>query len=351
MRLRPSSGRSYPWRARRARRPPRSRAPRCWCAAEAAAGPSLALVDLAAGGGERVPLGAEVLQALAGGVAGLLVAGVEVERVAVVGHLALAARGGDGGELAGERSARRGDGAGGQRRPGAQAGARAVALVRRIGLEEVEGAAVAVHEDLAERGAADVDGRLGCGGTSRRAVAGRPAGVVGLGGATAGRDGEDADSDGDEDDEGDEPGHESASLARGVEAAGWPAAYDTPEDDPRPELFPRRTPADRREARRTARVPMAPRPGYVGHLVLDLHGRRRLRDRPAQRPARSRARARDGRALAVAGGARTQPGGARRSSGGRPHGAPVRGRAHDAGGDPPARSDGGGRRAGRQRDA
>src|SRR3954447_20978163 len=124
-------------RRRRARRP-REVAHRADARRMAAAGPSLALVDLVAGGREHVPLGAEVLQALAGGVAGLLVAGVEVERVVVVGHLALAARGRDGGELAGERSARGGGGVGGERRPRAQAGARAVALVRRVGFEEVE---------------------------------------------------------------------------------------------------------------------------------------------------------------------------------------------------------------------
>src|SRR5205085_11325853 len=120
----------------------------------------LAPVDLAPGGRQHVPLGPEVLEALPRGVAGLLVAGVEVERVAVVGHLALAARGGDRGELASERRARGGGRAGGQRRPRAQAGAGAVALGRRVGLEEVERASVAVNEDLAERRVADGDRRL-----------------------------------------------------------------------------------------------------------------------------------------------------------------------------------------------
>src|SRR4051795_11524050 len=44
-------------------------------------------------------------------------------------------------------------------------------------------------------------------------------------------------------------------------------------------------------------------------------------------------------------GAGAHPGGARRPRGGGPHGEAVRGRAHHAGGAPPARPDGGGRRA------
>src|SRR4051812_8130233 len=198
---------------------------------------ALALVDLAPGGREHVPLGAEVLEALAGGVAGLLVAGVEVERVAVVGHLAFAAGGGDRGELAPERPARGGGRAGGQRRPRAQAGARAVALGGRVGLEEVERAAVAVDEDLAQRGVPDGDGRLrgGRGGrtTGCRVTGGLP-GLVRLRGVgtTAGGDREDADGDGDDDDDGDDPGHEGASWMR-VGGGGAATADSTREDDRR----------------------------------------------------------------------------------------------------------------------
>src|SRR4051794_23284175 len=45
---------------------------------------------LVAGGGDRVPAGAERVHALAARVAGALVAGEGVDRVAVVGHLRLA---------------------------------------------------------------------------------------------------------------------------------------------------------------------------------------------------------------------------------------------------------------------
>src|ERR1700750_194894 len=78
----------------------------------------LVIVDLGAVGGQHVPLGAELVEALAGGVSGLAVADVVVERVSVVGHLALAAGSGDRPELGRGHSAHGGRLAlGRQRRP------------------------------------------------------------------------------------------------------------------------------------------------------------------------------------------------------------------------------------------
>src|SRR5206468_3689966 len=107
----------------------------------------LAIVDLLARRREDVPLGAELVEALAGGVAGLLVGRVVVERVAVVGHLLLPAGGRDRADFGGgdpalrlRRSVRR------QGRPDAQARVRAVAHVVLVGLEQVERASVGVDE-------------------------------------------------------------------------------------------------------------------------------------------------------------------------------------------------------------
>src|SRR4051794_28251797 len=67
-------------------------------AATAAAGARRRAGHLGAGGGNRVPTGAERVHALAVGVTGVLVACEGVERVAVVGHLRLAIGAGRGAE-------------------------------------------------------------------------------------------------------------------------------------------------------------------------------------------------------------------------------------------------------------
>src|SRR5436190_2715853 len=152
---------------------PRSASAPTYRASRARVGRS-AIVDLVAGRREDIPLGAELLQALAGRVPGLLVGGVVVERVTVVGHLPLPACCRDRPDLGGEDS-----GAGlrllvrEQGRPEAQARAGAVAHVRLVGFEQVQRAPVRVDEDLPERGGANVDGRFGGGpggGHGRRLV-------------------------------------------------------------------------------------------------------------------------------------------------------------------------------------
>src|SRR5215216_2233118 len=104
--------------------------------------------DLLSGWGERVPAGAEGRQALAPGVAGLLVARVEVERVAVVGDLlpAVRPRGGSDQRAVCPAADRRLAGRP-QRRPSAGAGAQARALWPRVPPER---AALRVDEDRAE---------------------------------------------------------------------------------------------------------------------------------------------------------------------------------------------------------
>ena len=107
--------------------------------------------DLLSGWAERVPAGAEVGQALASGVAGLLVAGVEVERVAVVGDLRLAVRPGGGSDQRGVcPAADRRLAARPQRRPSAGAGAQAGALRARVAPEQIERAALRIDQDRAE---------------------------------------------------------------------------------------------------------------------------------------------------------------------------------------------------------
>src|SRR3954471_7735959 len=119
------------------------------------------MVDLVAGRGEYVPRGAELLEPLAGGVAGLLVAGVVVERVAVVRHLRLPPARGRA-DLGGQDAAvRLRLPVRGQRRPEALARARAVAHVRLVGLEQVQGAPFGIDKDVSERRGAEVDGRAG----------------------------------------------------------------------------------------------------------------------------------------------------------------------------------------------
>src|SRR4030095_12633281 len=72
-----------------------------------------------AAGGDHVPLGAELVQALPGGVAGLAVAGVVVERVAVVGHLGAAVAGNGAEQPAGHAAPGLRGAAAQVRRPGA----------------------------------------------------------------------------------------------------------------------------------------------------------------------------------------------------------------------------------------
>src|SRR4051812_46490920 len=109
------------------------------------------IVDLLARGIHDVPLGAELVQALAVHVAGLLVARVVVERMAVVGDDRRAVRRPRGAHLPGGyppahgRLAVRAEGG-----PHAEAPARAGAHVRLVGFEHVEAAALTIDEEGAE---------------------------------------------------------------------------------------------------------------------------------------------------------------------------------------------------------
>src|SRR6185436_12688203 len=122
-------------------------------------GASALLTDLVAGRREDVPGRPELARILAVRVAGLRVTHVVVERVAVVRHLVLAVRARGRPDQGGLRSgAGPGRAARRERRPGDRAGAVAGALRPRVLLEEVEGAALRVHQDLAEARVPDVDG-------------------------------------------------------------------------------------------------------------------------------------------------------------------------------------------------
>src|SRR6266540_1820833 len=109
------------------------------------------LLHLVAGRRQHVPLGTERLHALAVGVASLAVGRVVVQRVAVVGDLGRAAGPGRGPEQGGGRATaglrRPGRGV---RRPGAGAGAVARGRRALVLLEQVQRAAAAIDEDLAE---------------------------------------------------------------------------------------------------------------------------------------------------------------------------------------------------------
>src|SRR3954452_13343521 len=129
--------------------------------------------DLIAGGGEHVPAGAEGVHALAVGVAGALVAREAVERVAVVGHLGLAVRARAGAHQRGGRPAAAGGlAAGAQGGSGARAGAGARALGPRVLLEQVEGVALRVGEDLAKAAALQPEGCRASAGRLRRPARG-----------------------------------------------------------------------------------------------------------------------------------------------------------------------------------
>jgi ABC-type phosphate transport system ATPase subunit len=118
--------------------------------------------DRVAGGRERQPCGAEGVAALAVGVAGLGVAGEQVEGVPVVGDLRAAVGAGDGGNAGGAHSgADRRLPRAAQRRPVGCAGVEARALRAGVFLEQVQRAALRVDEDVPEAAGCDVDGRVG----------------------------------------------------------------------------------------------------------------------------------------------------------------------------------------------
>src|SRR4051812_31568892 len=102
--------------------------------------PLFAHLDLVAGGREHVPLGAEVIAALARRLTGRTVAGEGVQRVPVVGHLGRAVAALDAAELrsgqarpGGRPALRR------ERGPHARARATARARLALVGLEQVQG--------------------------------------------------------------------------------------------------------------------------------------------------------------------------------------------------------------------
>src|SRR5512132_3144527 len=162
------------WYSSGCKAPSRPAGPRLVAAAAAAAAGARARGccaggDRVAGRGHDVPRGAESVDALAVGVAGVLVLLEQVERVAVVGHLRLAVgarrrtdlRGGQ--PAADRRLAARPD-----RRPSDCAGAGARALGPGVLLEEVHGAALRIDQDLAEARARLPDRyRLSVGGPRR----------------------------------------------------------------------------------------------------------------------------------------------------------------------------------------
>src|SRR3954452_18518726 len=132
--------------------------------------PSLAsaLRDVVTAGGEHVPGVAEVGRALAVRLAGLLVAGVEVERMAVVGHLRAGLAHGRAEQLGPHARARLRLAVRQQRRPERRTRAGAGALAVLVLHEQVERAALPVDEDGADLRLADGDGRPAVGGRAGR---------------------------------------------------------------------------------------------------------------------------------------------------------------------------------------
>src|SRR5215211_1739690 len=181
------------------------------------------LLDLVAGRRQHVPLGAERLDALAVGVAGLAVTGEVVQRVAVVGDLGLAVGPGGGPQQ------RRGNASpspwrpvGGVGRPAAGAGAIAGGAGALVLLEQVQRAAGAVHQNGPELGALDRD-RRATGRSRRRAGRGAAAAGGALAAAAGGDHGdrERGASDG-------EPSSHRASLGiGGGPSGGKPASAST----------------------------------------------------------------------------------------------------------------------------
>src|SRR3954452_20297164 len=108
------------------------------------------IVDLPSGRSQHVPLGAELVEALAVGVAGLVVAHVAVERVTGVGDLAAGVRA-NRPDLGRNRAAARPPRRlwRGESPPDRQARRGAVAHVRPVGFEQIEAAAAAADERLA----------------------------------------------------------------------------------------------------------------------------------------------------------------------------------------------------------
>src|SRR4051794_28953823 len=122
------------------------------------------IVDLAAGGGDEVPLAAELVQPLAVRVAGLGVAHVGIKRVLGVGELTPAVGGADRSDLgAGHAGPRLRLGLGGERRPHAQAAAGALADVGLVALEEVERPTARVDKHATVAGSTYSDRRRGGG--------------------------------------------------------------------------------------------------------------------------------------------------------------------------------------------
>jgi hypothetical protein len=110
------------------------------------------IVDLGAGGRQDVPAGAELIEALAVGVSGGVVAGVVVERVPGVGQLGWTIRsGGCRDEAGGGSGACVGGTGGGDRGPGAGAVTGAGGGGGGVFLEQLHGAPGAVDEDGAQR--------------------------------------------------------------------------------------------------------------------------------------------------------------------------------------------------------
>src|SRR4029453_8541132 len=133
--------------------------------------------DPAAAGGEDVPLGAELVQPLTCGVPRLAVAGVVVERMPVVGHLgaAVVAPGAGAEQGTGHAGAGAWGGVAEVRRPRAGAGAVAAGHARLVRLEQVEGPALSVDQELPQPGAVGLDdcGRRGAARRGRTAALGR----------------------------------------------------------------------------------------------------------------------------------------------------------------------------------
>src|SRR4051795_10048156 len=112
---------------------------------------SISVLQRLAGGRDDPPRGTEAVAALAGGLAGLGVAGEGVERVAGVGDLARAVRALGRAEQRGlDRTAGLGRAGGRQGWPVLCAVAAARALGAMIGVPEVKRAAVGVDEERAQ---------------------------------------------------------------------------------------------------------------------------------------------------------------------------------------------------------
>jgi len=146
----------------------------------------IALVDLVAGRGDHVPVGAERLDALAVGVARVLVGRERVQRVAVVGDLLGAVATGDHAELRG-RGRSGGRGLSGDRGPSRGACARAGGARALVALEQVDGGLLrARREDRPVLRVLSGDHHRRGGGATGRAGRFRVGAAAARGGRTAG---------------------------------------------------------------------------------------------------------------------------------------------------------------------